>query len=131
MSERSENSFRAKARAVLAEGGHEDTLAQLGLGVVGPFLASVQEAFPDLPAQHAYDLAFHLSDWRADAAFLLALHLAPDRFSPEEVKEGVTQFLVHAPNHVAAAAKLGGWPVEDVFGIGALDGEQGSRRPAV
>jgi hypothetical protein len=122
MTDNSERSFRAKARLILTEIGHEAALAGLGLGVEDAFLARVREAFDELPAQSAYDLAFHLSDWRADAAFLLALHLAPDRFSPEEVKEGVTQFLVHAPNHVAAAAKLSGWPVEDVFGIGALKG---------
>ncbi|MDB4883279.1 MAG: hypothetical protein JWL95_2045 [Gemmatimonadetes bacterium] len=123
MSENSEHSFRSKTRLILAESGHEAALARFGLGVEEAFLACVREAFAELPAQSAYDLAFHLSDWRADAAFLLALHLAPGRFSAEEVKEGVTQFLVHAPNHVAAAAKLGGWPVEDVFGIGALEGE--------
>jgi hypothetical protein len=123
MTENTEKAFRAKARTILAESGHEPALSRLGLGVEDPFLARVREAFPELPAQGAYDLAFHLSDWRADAAFLLALHLAPNRFSLEEVKEGITQFLVHAPNHIAAAAKLGGWPVEDVFGIGALEGE--------
>jgi hypothetical protein len=122
MRENSEHSFRAKARLILNESGRESAIAQLGLGVADDFLARIREAFTELPAQSAYDLAFHLSDWRADAAFLLALHLAPDRFSLEEVKEGVTQFLMHAPNHVVAAAKLGGWPVEDVFGIGALEG---------
>jgi hypothetical protein len=123
MTESAEKSFRAKTRLVLAESGHEAALARLALGVEDSFLARFREAFSELPAQNAYDLAFHLSDWRADAAFLLALHLAPERFTAEEVKEGVTQFLVHAPNHVAAAAKLSGWPVEDVFGIGALEGE--------
>ena len=29
-------------------------------------------------------------------------------------------FLIHAPNHIVAAAKLGGFPVSDVFEIGAL-----------
>jgi len=123
MSENSEKAFRAKTRVILGESGHEAAIAQLGLGVENAFLARVREAFPGLSPQSAYDLAFHLSDWRADAAFLLALHLAPERFSTDEVNEGITQFLVHAPNHVAAAAKLGGWPVEDAFGIRALDGE--------
>ena len=123
MGERSEQAFRAKTLSVLAESGHEAALARLGLGVEDVFVARIRQAFAELPTQSAYDLAFHLSDWRADAAFLLALHLAPERFSIEEVREGVTQFLVHAPNHVAAAAKVGGWPVKDVFGIGALKGE--------
>jgi hypothetical protein len=123
MSENSEKPFRAKARMILAEPGHDAALTRSGLGVDDVFLARLREAFSELPAQSVYDLAFHLSDWREDAAFLLAMHLAPERFSSDEVKDGVTQFLVHAPNHVAAAAKLGGWPVEDVFGIGALEGE--------
>jgi hypothetical protein len=46
----------------------------------------------------------------------------PDRFSANEIRERVLSFLVHAPNHVAAAAKLGGWPVKDIFGVGALSG---------
>ncbi len=29
-------------------------------------------------------------------------------------------FLIHAPNHIAAAAKLGGFPVSDVFEVGAV-----------
>jgi hypothetical protein len=59
---------------------------------------------------------------RADAAFLLALHLRPEAFTQEEIDDGITNFLVHAPNHVAAAAKIAGHPVTDVFEIGALDG---------
>ena len=123
MSDSSEKSFRGKTRQILAESGHESALATFGLGTEDSFLARVQKAFSELPAERAYDLAFHLSDWRADAAFLVALHLAPTRFSSDEVRDGITQFLVHAPNHVAAAAKVAGWPVQDIFGIGALDRE--------
>jgi hypothetical protein len=65
------------------------------------------------------DIAFHLSDWSSDAAFLVAVHLYPERFTREEIDAGVEMFLGHAPNHIAAAAKLYGYPVSDVFGIGA------------
>lgn len=68
----------------------------------------------------ADDIGFHLSDWVADAAFLVALHLFPERFSDAEVEEGIESFLLHAPNHVAAAAALTGNPIEDVFEVGAL-----------
>ncbi len=74
------------------------------------------------PELVAHDIAFHLLDWNAEAAFLVALQLFPDRFTPEQIREGVLNFLIHAPNHVAAAAKLGGWPVEDIFEVGALSG---------
>jgi len=61
------------------------------------------------------EIAFHLTDWSADAAFLVALHLFPERFTKEEIREGVLAFLIHAPNHVVAAARLSGHPVEDIF----------------
>ena len=77
-------------------------------------------AFPDLGADQAAELAFHLSDWRSDGAFLVALSLAPERFTPAEVADGVMAFLIHAPNHVAAAAKLAGFPVSDIFEVGAV-----------
>jgi hypothetical protein len=73
--------------------------------------------------QVASDIAFHMTDWNHDGAFLMALFLFPERFSPEEIRWGLSDFLVHAPNHIVAAAKLHGWPVSDVFGVGALEPE--------
>jgi hypothetical protein len=70
----------------------------------------------------AKDIAFHLTDWNSDAAFIVAALLCPERFTAEEIQEGVLDFLVHAPNHIAAAAKLADWPITDVFNVGALDG---------
>ena len=64
---------------------------------------------------HNDQIAFHLTDWSNDAAFLVALHLFPERFSQEEIQEGVTSFLVHVPHHVIAAARLGGYSTEDIF----------------
>ncbi len=78
----------------------------------------------DLPESVAHDIAFHLLDWNAEAAFLLALHLFPERFTPEQIREGVEAFLNHAPNHVAAAAKLSGRAIADIFELGALDGPE-------
>jgi len=75
----------------------------------------------ELDAETASRLAFHLVDWNGDAAFLVALLLFPERFTPEEIRAGVTDFLIHAPNHVAAAAELGGWPVGDIFKGGLVD----------
>jgi hypothetical protein len=61
------------------------------------------------------EIAFHLTDWSSDAAFLVALHLFPERFTPEEIREGVLSFLIHVPAHVIAAARLGGHSTEDIF----------------
>jgi len=45
---------------------------------------------------------------------------APDQLSDPEVQQLLVQFLVHVPNHLAAASKLAtGIPVSDVFGVGA------------
>ncbi len=53
-------------------------------------------------------IGFHLIDWQADAAFLVALALYPERFTNEEIQEGVDAFLSHAPSHVVEAARLAG-----------------------
>jgi hypothetical protein len=82
-------------------------------------LSTAIEGSPDAAA----DIAFHMADWNADAAFVVAVHLFPERFTDEEIRDGVRSFLIHAPNHVAAAAKLGGWPISDVFGVGPLTEE--------
>src|SRR4051812_8201219 len=64
---------------------------------------------------HADQIAFHLTDWNSDAAFIVALHLFPERFTPEEIEAAVDMFLIHVPNHLVAAARLAGHPVEDIF----------------
>jgi len=66
--------------------------------------AALKSRFGDDAAR---EIAFHLADWNSDAAFIVAMHLFPDRFTPDEIQDGVESFLIHAPNHVAAAAKLG------------------------
>ncbi len=71
---------------------------------------------------HAHDVAFHLTDWVEEAAFILALRLFPDRFTPEEIADGIACFLLHVPNHVAAAAVLAGHPPEDIFGVSEVSG---------
>lgn len=63
---------------------------------------------------HATDIAFHLTDWKSDAAFLVALHLCPERFTAMEIAAGIDLFLVHVPAHAAAAAKLSGYEVADL-----------------
>ena len=45
----------------------------------------------------------------------VALHLYPERFTPDEIHDGVAAFLTHAPHHVIAAARLGGYPTDDIF----------------
>ncbi len=85
----------------------------------GIILKTLLEEHPD---QVAYDITHHLTDWAEDGAFLTALHMFPEKFSETEVRMGIDMLLVHVPNHLAAAAKLSGEPVEDIFEVGALSG---------
>lgn len=57
---------------------------------------------------HNDGIGFHLVDWQSEAAFLVALALFPERFTDEEIREGVEAFLIHAPSHVVEAARLAG-----------------------
>jgi len=72
----------------------------------------------------AHDIAFHLTDWIRDAAFLVALHLYPERFEPRAAVAGIATLLAHAPNHLAAGAELFGVPVGDVFEVGVCKGRK-------
>jgi len=68
----------------------------------------------------ARDIAFHLTDWLDDLAEYHAFCEAPDTLPTQAIEKLLTDFLVHVPNHVAAASKLLlGVPVTDIFGVGA------------
>lgn len=67
------------------------------------------------------DIAFHMTDWLSDFAELQQFFMAPDKLTSDEILYILTNFLVHVPAHVAAAAKLvTSEPVTDVFGLGAV-----------
>ena len=72
----------------------------------------------DYSPQVAADVAQHLVDWNWDAAFLVAVHLFPERFTQEELVAGASMLLHHAPNHLAAAATLTHNPIRDIFEVG-------------
>lgn len=73
----------------------------------------------------ARDIAFHLTDWHSELGRFHQFCLAPDAASPEEIRDLLMDLLVHAPAHLAAAARLyTGAPVTDVFGIGAVDSSE-------
>lgn len=112
-----QSTVRLKVRGIFRElaGGRASQISS-------PAQAIEQALVKDYPAEIARDIAFHLTDWQSNAAFLVALSLFPERFTPDEIRSGVEAFIVHAPNHAAAAAKLYGFPVTDVFGIDAIDG---------
>lgn len=66
-------------------------------------------------AEKSDAIGFHMADWNSDAAFIVALHLFPERFTPEEIDAGLGLFLVHAPNHIREACRLTGSYVWENF----------------
>lgn len=109
------DSLRKKVRGLFAshfpDASNERPLTLL----IAPAIAG---EYPD--AERARDIAFHLADWIGEAEFLVALRLAPEAFTPEEIATGVQACLIHIPNHIAAAAALAGWPMKDIFRVGAV-----------
>lgn len=77
-------------------------------------LARALEKETDFTADQAYGIAFNLLDWNSDAAFLVAVLLYPERFTDEELADGVIRLMVHVPNHIAEAARIGGFDATDV-----------------
>lgn len=83
-----------------------------------PLMHTIRSAIAsDFNETTSYNIGFHLADWIEDAEFLVALKLFPERFTKEEIAQGVLDFVIHAPNHCAAAAALHGHPVSDVFEV--------------
>ena len=83
----------------------------------------------DYDSSTSKDVAFHMTDWADDFIRLRQFIDDPTSFSPEQVEDSLMAFLVHVPNHLAAASKLMlDIPVTDVFGVGSteesLDGEE-------
>jgi hypothetical protein len=84
-------------------------------------LAQVAVSEMDLEAGAARDVAFHMTDWLEDLSAFTEFCRDPESLTNEQVGRLLLAFLVHVPNHVAAAAKLyGDFPVQDVFGVGAV-----------
>ncbi len=62
-------------------------------------------------------------DWGDDLLSLARVYQHPDRYTDEEIYEEVVRFVVHAPAHLAAALFIIlGYPVEDIFELGAVKG---------
>ena len=111
-----DDAFRAKVDAIFREIAGEEAAASLRATGPSRVMDIIAHAIgSDHQPEVAAEIGFHLGDWQADAAFIVALHLYPERFTPEEIDAGVRALLVHVPAHVIAAAKLGGYSTEDIF----------------
>lgn len=98
-------------------------------GLVADRIKDVVLQDSKLPERVARDIAFHMTDWLDELARYSAFCADPDKMTNQEVKELLLAFLTHAPNHIAAAAKLYAQiPVTDVFGVGATS-EDSRKQP--
>ena len=114
------DSVRKKVQAIFTELAGERARMLEGSTFPAGIASTVTAALSGADATeeqilHADKIAFHLTDWNSDAAFIVALHLFPERFTPEEIEAAVDMFLIHVPNHVIEAARLAGHPTEDIF----------------
>ena len=81
---------------------------------------AVSEA--ELSVETAREVAFHLTDSLDDLSAFFAFCSHPGSHTPAQVNEMLLGFLLHAPNHIAAAAKrYADCPVSDIFGVGAVE----------
>lgn len=75
-----------------------------------------------VPPEVAKDIAFHMTDWLSDHQAWNDFCRDPGSLDPAAVHRLLVNFLVHVPNHVAAAQKLLlGSAMKDVFGVGIFD----------
>ena len=65
----------------------------------GYFPSDIQKIVSNALVAHGYckkikadRIAFHLIDWNADAAFITALILYPEKFKRKEISEGIAAF---------------------------------------
>lgn len=100
-------SVSQKVQHIFSEivGSRADQL--VGDRVAKDVIARIKSVFTDqYGANVASTLGMHMSDWNSNAAFIVALHLFPERFTDDEIKIGIGMFLGHAPNHILAACRI-------------------------
>lgn len=68
-----------------------------------------------------HDIAFHMTDWLTDLEEWHSYCQSPETLDADQTTDLLIRFLVHVPNHLAAASKLlTGIPVADIFAVGAV-----------
>ena len=115
------------------DAGMSDALSQKVLTIFGELVGErtkrLDGCVPAEPAMSAISRAFaseydpvtadaiglHMADWNSDAAFIVAVHLFPERFTDQEIRDGVGYFLTHAPNHIREACRITGQYVWENF----------------
>jgi hypothetical protein len=110
------DTVRKKVEAIFVELAGVRELQVRGSLPGGAVHSAVKSALSaDIKGEVADEIAFHIVDWSYDAGFIVALHLYPERFTPEEIEAGIRMFLAHAPAHILAAARMMGYPTDHLF----------------
>jgi hypothetical protein len=92
------------------------TMKTIDSEIVRARIAEVARRDAELPDSLADEVAFHMTDWIEDLDAFFRFCTNPGSLTDVEVSELLSGFLVHVPNHVAAAGKLyTGVPVTDIF----------------
>jgi hypothetical protein len=72
--------------------------------------------------EECQDIVFHMTDWIDDLVELFKLYMNPDKYKNKKVVDILVDFLVHVPNHVAAASKLLlDQSISDTWNLGVAD----------
>ncbi len=110
------DSLRQKVRDIFTELTPDRATTLAGDRLAKNIIFRIKAIFAkEYGARKASTLGLHMSDWNQDAAFIVALHLYPERFTDEEIKVGIDLFLIHAPNHIRAACEITGQYVWENF----------------
>lgn len=56
--------------------------------------------------ERAREIAFHMTDWLNELVALVRIYRDPDNATDDEIASALLDFLIHAPSHIAEAAKL-------------------------
>lgn len=110
------DTLNKKVLSIFAEMVGERASRLDGCVIAEPAMSTIGVAFAtEYDQVTAHDIGFHMADWNSDAAFMVAVHLFPEKFTAEEIREGVEAFLCHAPNHIREACRITGQYVWENF----------------
>ena len=112
------DSFRQKVDKIFEELAGPERAKWLAAGKPSRCMFQIAEAVSSqsgYPEKIGWEIGMHAADWKSDAAFLVALHLFPERFTDEEIDEAVRSLFIHLPAHIIAGARLAGYSTENYF----------------
>src|SRR5260221_14306090 len=101
------DSFQKKVNDIFRELAGAERAKWLEAGVPSRCMGQIAKAVSSesgYPEEVGWDIGTNIADWQGDAAFLGALHLFPERFTAEDIGEGVRRLLIHGPAHCISSA---------------------------